>query len=53
MASFSAVLIGHESLTLHCGQALLDAGHPIAAVVTRCPHVTGWATAAGLRIEAP
>ncbi|MDX5412918.1 MAG: LLM class flavin-dependent oxidoreductase, partial [Rhodobacterales bacterium] len=53
MTSFSAVLIGHEALTLHCGQVLLDAGHRLSAVVTRCPQVLDWAGKAGLRIEAP
>ena len=53
MSSFSAVLIGHESLTLNCGQVLLDAGHRLTAVVTRCPQVQDWATDAGLRVEAP
>lgn len=53
MSSFSAVLIGNESLTLNCGQVLLDAGHKLTAVVTRCPNVRAWAQGAGLRVEAP
>ncbi|HSG56484.1 MAG TPA: formyltransferase family protein, partial [Paracoccaceae bacterium] len=53
MSSFSAVLIGNESLTLNCGQVLLDAGHRLVAVVTRCPNVTDWANGAGLRVEVP
>ncbi|MDX5402229.1 MAG: peptide synthetase, partial [Rhodobacterales bacterium] len=53
MSSFSAVLIGNESLTLNCGQVLLDAGHRLVAVVTRCPNVTDWAKGAGLRVEVP
>lgn len=53
MSPFTAVLIGNESLTLNCGQVLLDAGHRLEAVVTRCPNVRAWATGAGLRIEAP
>ncbi len=53
MSSFSVVLIGNESLTLNCGQVLLDAGHSLQAVVTRCPNVRAWAEAADLRVEAP
>lgn len=53
MSSFSAVLIGNESLTLNCGQVLLDAGHRLVVVVTRCPNVTDWAKGAGLRVEVP
>ena len=53
MSSFSAVLIGHEPLTQNCGQVLLDTGHNLAAVVTRCPNITAWAMDAGLRFEAP
>ncbi len=53
MSAFSAVLIGNESLTLNCGQVLLDAGHRLEAVVTRCPNVRAWAESAGLRVEAP
>ena len=48
MPTFSALLIGHESLTLHCGQMLLDAGHSISGVVTSHPDVATWANAAGL-----
>jgi natural product biosynthesis luciferase-like monooxygenase protein len=53
MTAFSAVLIGHEPLTQNCGQVLLDTGHTLAAVVTRCPTITAWAKDAGLRVEAP
>ena len=52
MTRFTALLIGNESLTLHCGQMLLDAGHAICAVVTRHPDVAAWATAHSLPVQA-
>lgn len=52
MSAFSALLIGHESLTRQCGQMLLDRGHRISAVVTRNAEVRKWAQGAGLRVEA-
>jgi len=48
-----ALLIGNESLALHCGAAWLARGHGIAAVVTRHPDVAAWAEANGLRTLAP
>ena len=51
MTTFSALLIGSESLTSQCGQVLLDRGHRIAAVVTRNAEVRKWALAKGLRVE--
>ena len=51
MTRFTALLIGNESLTLHCGQMLLDAGHAISAVVTRHPDVAAWAMARGLPVQ--
>lgn len=49
--SFTALLIGNETLTSECGAALLRRGHGIAAVVTRSPEVRAWAMAQGLRVE--
>ena len=43
MSSFSAVIIGNESLAIQCSEMLRDAGHSIAAVVTRNPDIAGWA----------
>ncbi len=53
MTRFTSLLIGHESLTLQCGQMLLDAGHSISAVVTRNPEVSAWARASNLPVLAP
>ncbi|SFO07909.1 natural product biosynthesis luciferase-like monooxygenase domain-containing protein [Roseovarius lutimaris] len=49
----SALLIGNESLALHCGEAWLGRGHKIATVVTRNADVRAWATGKGLRVIAP
>ena len=51
--TLTALLIGNESLTVECGKRWLERGHEIAAVVTREPKVTGWASGAGLRVIAP
>lgn len=51
MTPFSTLLIGNETLTRECGDALLARGHRIAAVVTRAPDVQAWATSRGLRVE--
>lgn len=48
-----ALLIGNESLALHCGTAWLARGHGIAAVITRHADVAAWAEAKGLRIVPP
>lgn len=53
MSQFSSVLIGNESLVIQCGEILRGKGHAIALVVTRNPDIAGWATGAGLRVEAP
>ncbi len=50
--TFSALLIGNETLTTECGSALLARGHRIAAVVTHAPEVQAWANARGLTVEA-
>ncbi len=51
--SISAVLIGHDSLSLHCGRMVLEAGHSLRAVVTRHPEVRDWAERAGLNVIEP
>lgn len=51
--TLSALLIGNESLLVQCASLWKDRGHSIAAVVTRNPDVRAWATAEGLRTEAP
>jgi len=52
MTQFSAYLIGNESLTQQCGEAMLARGHRLAAVVTRNAEVRKWAVGKGLRVEA-
>lgn len=51
MTRFSTLLIGNETLTQHCGEAILAAGHAISAVVTHSPELRSWALAKGLRVE--
>lgn len=46
----SALIIGNESLTIQCAQALLSRGHSIAALVTRNADVRAWAQGQGLRV---
>ena len=47
----SALIIGNESLTIQCADALVQRGHSIAALVTRSPEVRAWGLAQGLRVE--
>ncbi len=51
--SFSALLIGHESLVIQCGTMLADAGHKVQGVVTRNSDVLGWAEAQSYPVFAP
>jgi methionyl-tRNA formyltransferase len=53
MPAFSAILIGHESLAIQCGQMLLDGGHGVRAVVSRNADVLTWARQRGLMTVAP
>jgi natural product biosynthesis luciferase-like monooxygenase protein len=50
MSAKSFVIIGNESLLVHCGEALRRAGHTILAVVTNSPEIGAWAMAAALRV---
>ncbi len=50
MSTFRAVIIGNESLAIQCGDMLRDAGHTLAAVVTRNAQVADWAKATGLPV---
>ncbi|MCK0093987.1 LLM class flavin-dependent oxidoreductase [Yoonia sp. F2084L] len=50
MSAFRAVVIGNESLAIQCGEMLREAGHAIAAVVTRNADVADWAETAGLHV---
>ena len=49
----TAVLIGHDTLALHCGRIAVGAGVALRAVVTRHPGVRAWATNAGLAVVEP
>lgn len=49
MPSRSHVLIGSESLLVHCAGALLDAGHSIVAVVSSTPEIVAWTISRQLR----
>lgn len=48
MSTFSAVIIGNESLTIQCAEMLHDAGHEIKAVITRNADIISWADRADL-----
>ncbi len=48
---FSCLLQGNDTLTIHCGGMLLDAGHTVLAVVTRDDRVADWATDNGLSVH--
>ncbi|MFC3614316.1 MupA/Atu3671 family FMN-dependent luciferase-like monooxygenase [Lutimaribacter marinistellae] len=50
--SFSCVLIGQESLLVGCGEALLDAGHEIRAVVSPDDEIRSWARAKAIPTSA-
>ncbi|WP_299552972.1 MupA/Atu3671 family FMN-dependent luciferase-like monooxygenase [uncultured Tateyamaria sp.] len=53
MSQFSAVLIGHESLVIQCGELLRTEGHRIAAIVTRNADVRAWAADAAVPVLEP
>ena len=53
MTRFSALLIGHESLTIQCGDMLRAAGHDVVAVVSAENAVMAWAAGEGLTVVAP
>jgi natural product biosynthesis luciferase-like monooxygenase protein len=44
----SAVFVGDGTLLVRCAQAWLDAGHSVAAVVTRNAEIAHWARDAGV-----
>ena len=50
MSSFRAVIIGNESLAIQCGDMLREAGHVLAAVVTRNADVANWAQASDIDV---
>jgi natural product biosynthesis luciferase-like monooxygenase protein len=50
---FSCLLQGNDTLTIHCGGMLAEAGHRIAAVITRERRVRDWALSNGLATFEP
>ncbi|MCZ4351257.1 LLM class flavin-dependent oxidoreductase [Roseovarius aestuarii] len=50
MSNFSCVLIGDETLTMSCGEMLIDRGVTLCAVATRDPEVQAWALAKGVPV---
>jgi methionyl-tRNA formyltransferase len=53
MTPFSVLLVGSETLTLRCGQMLLDRGHRIAAVLTESADLRSWAARHDIRCDLP
>ncbi|MBU2983345.1 LLM class flavin-dependent oxidoreductase [Lentibacter algarum] len=51
--SFSAIVIGNESLTQQCAEKWLATGHSITALVSRNAEVLAWAESKGVTIVAP
>lgn len=49
---FSCLLQGSDTLTIQCGAMAIEAGHDVAAVITRDPRVRDWAIDAGLPVYA-
>lgn len=49
----SALIIGNDSLTIQCAEALLDRGHTLTALVTHNQDVRAWAQGKGVRVEMP
>ena len=50
MTSISTLLLGDESLTMGCGDQVLEQGHAIVAVVTSDDTVRDWAVGKGLTV---
>ncbi len=48
---FSCLLQGSDTLTIQCGSMILDAGHSVAAVITRDARVRDWAEQNGLSVH--
>ena len=47
---FSALLIGHDTLTFECARMLTDAGHRIAGIATRHAGLADWAAGRGISV---
>ena len=50
MSARRFVIIGNESLLVHCGEALRRAGHGVDAIVTTSPEIGAWAAGTGSRV---
>ncbi|SHJ03095.1 MupA/Atu3671 family FMN-dependent luciferase-like monooxygenase [Wenxinia saemankumensis] len=53
MPSFTALLVGSDTLTIEAGKMLLEAGHPVRGLVTRSDEVRAWAESRDLPLFAP
>ena len=51
--SFSALIIGHDTLALNCARMLREADHEIRAIVTRHAAFRDWAGAEGIACKTP
>ena len=51
MTPFDCILIGDESLTLHCAQTLLAQHHRIGAIVSDNSELADWARGRDIRVE--
>ena len=49
---FTCLLQGSDTLTIHCGKMLLEAGHQISAVITSDQRVKAWAKQQGISTHA-
>lgn len=50
---FSCIVIGAESLLIHCSEMILSQGHSIAAVVSDRADIIAWAQRKNLQVIAP
>lgn len=51
MTHFDCIVIGDESLTLHCAETLVSQGHRLVALVTDDKDLSKWAKTRNLRCE--
>ena len=51
--AFTCVVMGNESLLVHCAEMALARGNSVVAVVTRNADVRAWAEGRCLRVETP
>ncbi|KPP85344.1 MAG: putative non-ribosomal peptide synthetase module [Rhodobacteraceae bacterium HLUCCO07] len=53
MTTQTMIVIGNESLAIQCSEKVIEAGHVLAALVTRNDDIAGWADARGVPVIAP